>query len=248
MLRKARYIRFVAALIISTLALSLVSSVPFFAFYVHAGIAYFVLRYLKLKDGWQYAAVMLCVSLLIFYSLLVFGGDEYRGLYNPSAQAGSDMELTKEDYLLALRFASFHSLIFSVAFYLFWFIAVRQSPQSQKSKKWYAGVTGVYLSLAALCTIFWVGVADLYKVPGLIVTYVFPYIYILKIFGSYRYEVYAILTILLAGIIQFGVLYSYLSAVRIHGRANTMANGIAIAAAIFWFVAVTFILFVAHLH
>ena len=86
----------------------------------------------------------------------------------------------------------------------------------------------------------WLFLADSAEVPSLMGSYLFPYPYAIRAFGG------AICVWL--GILQALVLFSLVNAVRKRKQKNTGANLLASIMAGAWFVSVSFVVVVAHVH
>ena len=114
------------------------------------------------------------------------------------------------------------------------------SIKDDKMKKWYEGVTGVYLILIIVFPLFWIQLGGAEFFPGIMFAYIYPYTYAEKGFDESIF--------LLLVVFQFVVFASYIVSIIVYRSKKRILNYFAGILAILWFVGVSFVFFIAHLH
>lgn len=102
------------------------------------------------------------------------------------------------------------------------------------------GAVVMYLSLLAVTTLAWLSFADLDQVPALMFAYLYPYSYLLE--GKVGR------LIVLVAAFQGLVLGSFVLSLLVAEGRSVIANTLAGMLAIVWFLAVSYLLVIAHIH
>jgi len=114
------------------------------------------------------------------------------------------------------------------------------SIKSNKNRKWFGGVTGLYLILIIITPLIWFQLTGTQFFPELMVSFIYPYTYAEKGFDDSI--VWPIV------ITQFVVISSYVTSVFIYRSKNRALNYLAGFFAILWFIGTSFVFLIAHLH
>ena len=107
-------------------------------------------------------------------------------------------------------------------------------------KKWYGGVTGIYLILIIIFPLLWIQLGGAEFFPDIMVAYIYPYTYAEKGFDD---SIFLPLVVF-----QFVVFASYIASVIVYSGKNRILNYFAGILATLWFVGTSFVFFIAHLH
>jgi len=138
------HLRIIAGLVLTPIAMAIVWSIPFYdhsalkqwvlinilsaygAFLFFAAISHLILRVLNLKAAWQYCLVMFCVALPIDIGFSIYSIQGYSSLYYSQTQVVEHGNITASGYMLQVTESLKSSAFLTLAFLLFWFIAVRK--------------------------------------------------------------------------------------------------------------------------
>lgn len=101
------------------------------------------------------------------------------------------------------------------------------------------GVTYLHIALFILFTMLWAAFADAHKMPGIMLSYFFPYQFSARGMG---------INILGIILFQLFVLATYISAIKSSEKQRIAMNIVATIVAILWFLFSTLSVFTAHLH
>jgi hypothetical protein len=131
-------------LVLTPIAMAIVWSIPFYdhsalkqwilintlnaygTFLFMAAISHLILRVLHLKAAWQYCLVMFCVALPIHIGSAIYNLQDYNSLYYSQTQVVEHGKITASGYMLQVTNSLKGAAFLTVAFLLFWFIAVRK--------------------------------------------------------------------------------------------------------------------------
>ena len=143
-----RYIRIAVGMLIAPLVLAVIWTIPYrdhsafdkwvvintvFAYVTFtalAAVSHVVLWVLRLRAAWQYCLVMFGVAFVVYAVFAFISVNGYQELYYSQTQVVKDGSLTSAGVLLQITDSLQGAAILSAAFFVFWFVAVRESKKA----------------------------------------------------------------------------------------------------------------------